>query len=336
MKKGIVSCWLGLWFLVIILCLISAPTYSTGAMVTDMIGREIQVPERAERIISSYRPATHFIFALGAQENLVVYESGRPSRALLEQIYPAIAELPSFSGTLINLEEVMALDPDLVILSPHGDGPQMASRLKANGITAAVINPESYDSILDTVDLLGILLGREEKAAEIRKFGEAILQIANRTKDIPASDRKSVYFSSGNFLDTVGEGLLQTEMIYLAGGENIAAVGGSGFLQFSIEELLRFDPDIVFISQFFREDMEELKKDPRYSALKAFRENQIYQFPSSLEPWDFPTPAALLGVVWMAQTLHPELFFDLDLLEIVESFYELLYGKGYSQLGGAL
>src|SRR6056297_2528086 len=78
--------------------------------VVDMMGREVKIPEKVERVT---------------------------------KINPKINELPNVGSKNkgVNIESIMELNPDLVIMFPHGDGIETADRLKELGIATLVINP---------------------------------------------------------------------------------------------------------------------------------------------------------------------------------------------------
>jgi len=60
-------------------------------------------------------------------------------------------------------------------------------------------------------------------------------------------------------------------------------------------------------------------------------------FPAPLDiSWDYPSPQACLGLVWLAKALHPELFPNLDPLKEADRFYQEFYGRSFTDLGGKL
>ena len=323
------------FFVLILFLFHSFPVLAEELIVTDMVGREVAVPERVERIISIYRPATNFLFALGVQERLLNYDGGVSDLRLLKSIKPDLIDLPSPPGGRFSIEEIISFAPELVILSPYGDNLYLANRLMyGHDIPTFVLRVESFDEIIEATELMGQILAKEEQAAAIMEEMTKFLQLTERISSLSEEDKKEVYFANSSLLESVGKGMLQTEMIEMAGGINLASEAGEGFLELSIEELLQMDPEVIMKSQFFREDLDEIRKDSRYRPLNALQEDNIHQFPSNLEPWDFPTPAAFLGLGWLCINLHPELYSDFDWDQMVDDFYTTLYGQDYSQLGG--
>lgn len=318
--------------MILFVLLLALPAHAKS--VTDMVGREVTIPERVEGIISTYRPATYFLFALGVQDRLFTFDGALSGQELLEQLEPGFTGLPSPKGGRFNMEEIILLNPDLVIMSLSPENIEMANRLENHNIATVIIHPEGFSEIMEIIEMLGFVLKQEEEASSVLRGMEKILELVNRTANLPQEDRKKVYYANRRFLETLGKDMLQNEMIKLAGGMNLAAEVGKGFLNISIEELLQWEPEMVIFSQFFQDRIEWLKEDPRYSSLSALQKNNYLQFPSNLEPWDFPTPSAFLGLLWLSLNLHPHLYQDINFEEMVEDYYHTLYGKDYSQLGG--
>ncbi len=199
--------------------------------VVDMVGREVNIPEKVERVITTYTPATQFVMALRADDRLVSGSSGLPNQKIFTKINPEIDKLPNVGSKNkgVNIESIMELNPDLVIMFPHGDGIDSADRLKKLGIATIVINPESFDQIKETIQLLGKTLNTKKQAERVLAQYEKIEELAKRTNDIAEENRKKVYFANSEFLDTVGENILQTDLIEMAGGINPAKKVKKGF-----------------------------------------------------------------------------------------------------------
>jgi iron complex transport system substrate-binding protein len=123
-------------------------------------------------------------------------------------------------------------------------------------------------------------------------------------------------------------------MIEMAGGINPAKEVKSGFIKTSLEELINWNPDYIVVSQYYSGTVEELKNRPELQELKAVKNDNVFRFPSQVEPWDFPSPSSYLGIVWLAKKIYQAKFDDLNLQEIIDDYYNTLYSKSYQELGG--
>jgi len=66
--------------------------------------------------------------------------------------------------------------------------------------------------------------------------------------------------------------------------------------------------------------------DETLSSLTAVADGAVYQIPSAFEAWDSPVPGCILGSLWSASILHPELFAPETFQAEVIDFYETFYG----------
>jgi iron complex transport system substrate-binding protein len=133
----------------------------------------------------------------------------------------------------------------------------------------------------------------------------------------------------------VGKNMMQTALIEKAGGINPAAQLKSGFVSVSTENIIEWNPDLIVVSQYFSEDLENIKSDPKYQSLNAVKNDEVHRFPSALEPWDFPSPSSYIAQLWLAVKAYPEIYQDLDYQKEVNQFYNTLYGKSFEELGGS-
>lgn len=302
-------------------------------VVTDMIGREVRLPDQVNRVVTSYRSASQFVFALDVQDRLVASDLSFEKVTLFKKLYEG-EKIPNVGSKRhgLNFEQIIEVKPDLVILYPHNDGPKVAERLDQFGIASIIIVPESYDQIKEATKILGEALGVEARAQKVIKQYDKILNLVENLDNI--ENKKKVYFANSDLFDTVGDKMLQTSMIELAGGINPAKEVKSGFIKTSLEELMNWNPDQIVVSQFYSGTLEDILESKELSSLQAVQGEKVYRFPSVVEPWDFPSPSSYLGIIWLAKKLYPARFSDLDINEVVNDYYLTLYGKSFIELGG--
>lgn len=304
--------------------------------VVDMVGNKVDVPVKVEKIITTYAPATQFILALGVQDRLVAGSHGIKKQKVFPLLDANINDMPDVGQGKkgVNLETIMGFSPDLVIMFPSNNGPKSSKRLNDLGVPTIVIRPESFQEIIDTTTLLGDIIGVEEQAKKSNAQNKKILKLLERTKNIPENERKTVYFGNSTIMSTVGAGIMQTDLIELAGGINPVAMSNDGFVDANKEQLITWNPDVIILSQFYRGDPEKLKNASEYQSIKAIQNGEVYRIPSNIEPWDYPGPSSPLIAIWLGKRIYPDLFKDVDYEKVVNDFYLNVYGKTYTELGG--
>ncbi len=309
----------------LVACLFASAGVAEGFTVTDQAGREVAFEAPAQRIVSCYYISTATLVALGLEENLVGIEMKADTRGLYQLAAPEIITLPAVgSGKGVNVEEIAALEPDVVILPKKLK--EDASALEELGINVVIVNPESQEQFEECVGLLATVTGATETADVLLELYASITDsILAATADL---EKPSVYMAAGSdFFTTYPAGIYQDDLIAIAGGENVAhSLEGEGKVTVDAEQLLAWDPDYIFIVADAEYAVEDVLSDPRLSELSAVKSGNVYAFPSDIEAWDYPTPSSVLGQAYMASVLHPDAVSALDFMTLAAQFYSEIFG----------
>lgn len=311
---------------------------TSSRVVIDQAGREVVLPSRVHRIVSTYRPGTMLMYALGAFRSHDIVSSDERAFSLIRLLNPGLKPVLTIGSKKsgVNIEAIMSLRPDVVILYPSIDGRAAAEKLNRLSICAVVIDPESPGKLQTSIRLMGDVLGLSENADRlIGRFVSIERLITDRTATIPEDKRKKVYYAaSRSIYSTASRDMLQHNMIEKIGGLTLPGSSAGGWLTVSAEQLLAWDPDIIVLSRTSTTTIAELKRDTRFSSVSAVRTGSIYRFPSNIEPWDYPSAETILGMLWLAVRCYPEYFTDIHPGEVVETYFRDTYGRGFAELGG--
>ena len=308
--------------------------------VTDMVGRKVMVPDKARRLVTTFKPASLCVTALGLQGSLVGIDSDSKRDRLQLAVDPSITRLPAVGqkSTGLNFEAILAANPDLVILFSQKDGIVIADRLVEHGVAAIVILPEKLQTLYQALRLIAGAAGVPERAEQTIAVCQRIVDLAGqRVTSVAAKDRKRVYFAAPLGIFTTASGdMLQDEMIRMAGGINAGHALSGYFREISPEQFIAWNPEIVVMSGHGIRRSREILQQPQFAGVSAVASGRMYDFPSNIAPWDFPSPLSVLGVLWLGKTCYPERFADVDLPTEIDRFHKELFGKGFVELGGRL
>jgi len=276
------------------------PQFQPGTYTDDM-GRAVSIDEVPQRIVSHVPSITETLFALGLGERVVGVSDYCD--------YPEEAKLKPSVGNYFNpsIENIVALDPDLVLTDGHSEN---IKGLEGLGITFFVVDPKDIDDIFKDIELLGKVTGIEGKANKlISDMKKDISYVSSRVKDAPKV--KVFYIIDATDLTlpwTVGPGSFADALITMAGGENAAKVQGA-WVQFSIEEVVSSDPEIIILPAKHGTAFtspETLQAHPAWRGIIAVRQDRIYTIDGDLV--DRSGPRIVQGLKEMAKIIHPELF----------------------------
>lgn len=307
----------------------SMPAYAAEATwpltVTDQLGREVTIEEKPETLVSGYYISTSLLVALGLEDSLVGIEAKADSRPIYSLAAPQLLELPSV-GTAkeFDLEGCAALKPDLVVIPAKLKDSIPA--MEELGMTVLAVRPENEEQLIEALTLLGSATGTSEEAAVLETYyNDTLAEVSETLKD---SEKPSVYMAgTGSVLTTAGAGMYQNSLIENAGGTNAASeLSEASWADISYEQLVAWNPDYIFLAAEAEYTPEDVLNDESLASVNAVANGNVYQFPSAFEPWDSPVPGCVLGSLWGASILHPDLYpaeaFEASVTDFYETFYD--------------
>lgn len=216
--------------------------------VTDMTGAEVTLEAPATRVVALTASNCEILYAIGAGDTIV----GRGEYC----DWPAeVLEIPSVqSGAATNVEQIIALEPQLVLMTTMDQSVEQVEALKAAGIAVASFLETDINGVYDAIEITGALTGHETEAAAVTESMKDAF--AELSANAAANAGKTVYFEVSPLewgLWTAGSATFMDEIATLLGLTNcFADVQGWG--EISEEQVLERDPDyIVTISMYYGE-----------------------------------------------------------------------------------
>ena len=336
-------------FLTVALVLMLATRGIAPAMgqetVTDLCGRRVTVPENVDRLVALGPGALRLVAYLGAVERVVGIEEMerrmdrspwlRPYAAALPSAFfgrPVVA--PGGPGKLPDFERLLICRPDLIVVTAMGR--RQASNIQAKtGIPTVVLSygelgvwrKEAHTSLT----LLGELLGRRERAAEVNTYiRRAVAELASRTEGIPREDRPTVYFGGVSLKGA--QGLMSTEIRYPPGrmvnARNVAdQLGKQGHVFLDREQLLAWKPEVVFVDIAGRAVLEQnARRKPGYTRLLSDSHHAVFYSVLPYNYYNTNIELALLNAWFVGKCLYPQRFEDIEMGGKADAVFAALLG----------
>ncbi len=193
----------------------------------------------SERIVSINPSLTAILVAIGAEDRLV----GVDDHSARQQ--PKVARLPRVGG-LFNpsLEAVVALRPDVVVLVPSAEQRDFRSRLDALGIRVAVFQNIHFDQVLENIERLGAMTGRDSRARARIEAISRMRAVASRVTAGRPSPRVLLVLQRDPIF-VVGQGSFLAEMVEVLGAENLGREFAEPYPQVAAEWLVERGPDVL-------------------------------------------------------------------------------------------
>ena len=261
-----------------------------------------EVKARSPRVVSLAPNLTEIVFALGMGDHLV---------GVTEHCnYPPEAKTKPKLGGLknINIEAVLAQEPDLVLATRDGNELELLDKLSELGLKVRSYQPENLDQVLDTILEVGIELDRKEQAQKLVADLEKQKQLIEKSvKDAPAVP--VFLFFQREPLIAAGAGSFANDLIKKAGGVNLAEDARIPYPHYSLEIVLEKFPEVIIdvsMSEFPGAQAEAERWWGKWRDIPAVKNHRIYVLNSDLITR--PGPRLFQGLLELAKILHPERF----------------------------
>lgn len=315
-------------------------------VITDHAGNEVTLPDEINRIVVTDTLPLPSVLSLylDSAEKLVGISPVSMSAAkagLLSELYPEIldADTSFFENSELNIESLLALEPDLVFYNAQNK--ELGESLVSAGLTAVAVSVTKWDyNAADTFDawmdlLADIFPEEKEKAEAAKEYGEKVEEeIQDKTDELKDEEKKNVFFLfnySDTALVTSGKnfwGQYWCDAINAVNvGEEIEAERSNASV--NMEQVYSWDPDIIFISNFTKAMPEDLYNntigDNDWSSVSAVKNEQVYKMPLGAYRSFTPGADTPMTLMWLAKTVYPDLFEDVDMTEEVENYYKEVY-----------
>ena len=315
-------------------------------VVTDALGRELTLNAIPERIVITGKAnwlIGHTVYLFPEANGRVVAweERGGNTSDFLTAIYPDFADVIALAEGAA-AEQIAPLQPDLVMMKSYLQE-NLGAPMEEIGLNTFYVSLETPEQFYNEVAQLGILFDNVEHADDIIAFYQnRVADIQSRIAALDADSFPGVLViqrtASGEDVAFTVPPItwMQSLEVQLGGGVPVwEEVAGNGWTAITFEQIAAWDPDVVLVIAF-RGDPDalvtELEASPEWQELRAMQEGQVYGFPADFRGWDLPDPRWILGTTWVAQTLHPDLFDDIDMMDEVHAFFTEMYGMTEEQV----
>ena len=267
MSKKLVSLFL---VVLMLLSMTAVMAESNTITVTDMFGREVTIEGPVTRVIAMEPSDCEMLCAIGCEDALV----GRGKYC----DYPAsVLELPAVqSGANTNLEEILALKPQVVVMSDMAHTTEQVEQLEQNGIRVIGTDANSIEEVYANLRLLGTIMGKEAEAeAVIADMQATFADVAAKSEQTD----KTIYFEVMPLewgLWSAGANTFMHELAEICGMKN-AFADIEGWQQVSQEQVIERNPDyIVLVTGMGETAVDEVMGRAGWENITAIKNGAVY------------------------------------------------------------
>ncbi|MDC7227228.1 MAG: ABC transporter substrate-binding protein [Spirochaetales bacterium] len=295
---------------------ITADSSERTVTVTDMSGDTVTIDGEIKKIINLWPSATSSFFVIGAGDLLTGLAVNTPAviNSWTQLLYPGSTDIPAFGGISPSIEEIVNMDPDLVIVHPMTIKSGYAQQIRDIGIPAINIYFRDYESMTKAYTILGEVLGGEYQEKLIdwnAALDSRLSKIRELTEHISNEDRPVVYYTTGSaekLTETMEANSIFSDWVESAGGYYAGRLMGENVRETTAEEVFKINPDIIIcggVNQHVAKHALETKTG--WKELDAVKNNRIYTNPYGCFAWDRFGLESLLQIHYALYMIQPEI-----------------------------
>lgn len=309
-----------LFIVIYFLLMVVAPgAGATTITIRDELSREVEVSLPVKRVV--FISLYEFIPALQIWERVVGINRWAFDNTLLKRFAELKRMPPVGTGGEVNIEALLALRPDLVITWTYK--PEVVDFMARKGLRVISVYPESIEELYEVLELCGRLFKKEGRVRKVRSYMDRLFDLIKfRVSGIPAEKRRKVLWLWGKPTTVTGCMGVQSDIIKLIGGINPAECIQAKYSDVSIEWIVAWDPDVIFIWGNARYGSHDLIGNSQWATIKAIKEGRVYKAPS----WSNWSPRLPILALWMAKKTYPEAFSGISFTQLADDLYVKCFG----------
>lgn len=315
--------------------------------ITDMAGRKISAPDKAERSFASAPPMGLLSYII-APETMSAMNLPLDSQFYYKNtkyLDKSLSKLPIVGGWHgntrgANMETLLALKPQIVLAWKSDFVMKEVEKQFAKfGVPVFFVQEDLVEDEPEAIRAVGRALGREERADGLAKDAEERLAYITKMQSaIPKEKRPTVYYAeSSDGLSTECEASFHFSPFKFIGVRpafECVQKTMVGMEKVNMEAIISVNPDVIVATDesFFK----SVFKDPKWAGLKAVKNKRVYLVPK--DPVNFldrpPSFMRILGVEWLSSLIYPAEY-KKDILKETVSFYKLYLRKNITKAEAA-
>ena len=319
--------------------------------ITDMLGRTVEIPETIEKADCQDSSTRMMVYAGaidkvagcaeleqsggGSDATFKIMPYGYLNREYLKNCVATTSGWPKFEKYM---EETVKLDPD-VILKFNADAAECDELAEKTGKPVVALKASNFlnEDFQQTLTLLGDIMDTEEKAEKtVNAVKGYIEDLNNRTKDIPDSEKPTVYTGALSFRGFNGfDGTSANFPPFMAvNAVNVVdETGEKGNMIIDTEKVAVWDPDYIFLNT---EGLSLVNEDYKtnaafYDNLSAVKNDNVYTI-CPFNAYATNMEIAIADAYFVGKTIYPDKFSDIDINAKADEIYEAIVGDKYQRV----
>ncbi len=311
-------------------------TQGAARTITDLVGNTVTLPAAAELknvVIIAPPLLSTYISNIKNTDNIVGTSAvalNEMNPNLLDIFVPNNKEINTtfLTGYESNTEELLKLDPDIILV--YGETQKKGlQNIPVPVVDFFIKNQINEDWSVKIDQLMREIFELDNDDSLQQEWETANQKVDQILTDIDNQKQKGLMIMSntGDKITVRGAGSYGDDWLLKTGLTNVAAELNGDGLEVTMEQILSWNPDIIYI---FRgvpatEYLSGSIAGQDWSQTQAFKDGRIYNTPIGIMNWGTPCADSPLMIQWLVSKNFPEKMSPEDFSKTLKAFYERRY-----------
>lgn len=245
-------------------------------LITDDLHKSFEFLEIPEKVVTLAPNLTELMFELGLGNKII----GNTSYCNFPEPAKSIENVADL--LTVNLEKIVALNPDLIFITAEGNSRSDYDKLTRLGLKVFVSKPKNYAGIKKTLLDMSKIFKVSEKADSIVKNWDSRIAKVKQTHD-KLVYKTALFLISTKPLFSAGKNSFVHQILTFAGLENLSANSDVNYPMLNREEIVIKNPDYILLYSNNNNDVNELLKIyPEWNTLSAIVNKRVFYIDADL------------------------------------------------------
>lgn len=295
--------------------------------ITDCIGREVTIPESPQRVACLYAATAHMLALVDEGDKIIGAPDGVRRDVVMQTKYPDIANISvPFQNGSINVEELLKINADIALVrkSTAEDSAEV-EKLNSLKIPYVVVDFSSIAELKQAITVIGDIFNKREITDKYIQYMDSTFNtVEDHLKGLTDEDKISVYHSLNEATKSYSSGCISAEITRIAGAKNVSLDADLGSGETSknttLEQIYSWDPKAILVNDY--NVVSYIYSNTKWQALAAVKNKKVIALPVGVSRWGhFGSIEPHMGTLFIASTLYPERFQNLDIVQTIKDYY---------------
>lgn len=304
----------------------------TTRTVTDTTGKQVTIPENINKIAVAPIPWSSIVYAVDGTGDKIIGMNASAKKSYEKSMLKLLAPQMEKASTkfidnnfTVNIEEALKVKPDLFI---QWDSQEKSNKqLTEAGISTIALKYGTLEDLDNGIKLIGQVLKKEDRANKLIGYHKENLKyFESKQSELKNKEKPKVLYLRDEQLKVAGNKSYNNFMIDKTGGINVAKDVSGEWSNVSMEQVMKWNPEIIYVSNFSDIQPEDLInnkiKGQDWSKIDAVKNKKVYKTPIGIYRWDAPCAETHLMIKWMGVIQQPTVFNDYKMEDELKKFYK--------------